>query len=166
MKYPKVSKRLVKIPASPIRKLVSYAEQAIKKGIKVLYFNIGDPDIETPDVMLQVLKDWDKKTITYSRSHGEPHLLAALKKYYNNLGYSFINTRHLLVTLGGSEAISMAFLATTEVGDEILTFEPFYTNYNSYAAANGIKIVPVRTSSVDGFHFPAIKEIEKKLSQK
>ena len=161
-----VSKRLLAIPASPIRKLVSYAEQAIKKGIKVLYFNIGDPDIETPDVMLQVLKNWDKKTITYSRSHGEPHLLAALKKYYNNLGYSFINTRHLLVTLGGSEAISMAFLATTEVGDEILTFEPFYTNYNSYAAVNGIKIVPVRTLAKDGFHLPQAKEFEKKISKK
>ncbi|OGK21085.1 hypothetical protein A3C98_03120 [Candidatus Roizmanbacteria bacterium RIFCSPHIGHO2_02_FULL_37_15] len=161
-----VSKRLLAIPASPIRKLVSYAEQAIKKGIKVLYFNIGDPDIETPDVMLQVLKNWDKKTITYSRSHGEPALLEALKKYYNNLGYSFINTRHLLVTLGGSEAISMAFLATTEVGDEILTFEPFYTNYNSYAAVNGIKIVPVRTLAKDGFHLPQAKEFEKKISKK
>src|SRR3989344_305433 len=161
-----VSRRLLAIPASPIRKLVSYAEQAIKKGIKVLYFNIGDPDIETPDVMLQVLKNWDKKTITYSRSHGEPALLEALKKYYNNLGYSFINTRHLLVTLGGSEAISMAFLATTEVGDEILTFEPFYTNYNSYAAVNGVKIVPVKTSAKDGFHFPPQQVIEKKISSK
>ena len=166
MTLPKVSKRLHQIPASPIRKLVSYAEQAIKKGIKVLYFNIGDPDIETPDVMLNVLRNWNKKTITYARSHGEPALLEALKSYYQNLGYPFIDTSHLVVTLGGSEAISMAFLATTEVGDEILTFEPFYTNYSSYAAANGTKIVPVRTASSDGFHLPSLKEIEKKLSKK
>ena len=117
-----VSKRFLKIPASPIRKLVPLASDAIKKGVKVLYFNIGDPDIETPDIMLQELKNWKKNPITYSRSHGEPVLLEALKKYYNRLGFPFIYVEHLLVTLGGSEAISMAFLAITEAGDEILTF--------------------------------------------
>lgn len=161
-----VSKRLLQVPASPIRKLVPYATEAIRKGIKVYYFNIGDPDIDTPEIMLEVLTNWKQKTITYSRSHGEPNLLESLKSYYNKLGYSFIDTSHLLVTLGGSEAISMAFLATTEVDDEILTFEPFYTNYNSYAAVNGIKIVPVITSAKDGFHLPAQQEIEKKISKK
>lgn len=161
-----VSKRLLSVPASPIRKLVPLAEQAIKKGIKVYYFNIGDPDIETPEVMIKTLKNWDKKVITYSRSPGEPILLEALKKYYNRLGFPFIGLSNLLVTLGGSEAISMAFLATTEAGDEILTFEPFYTNYNSYAAVNGIKIVPVKTTAKDGFHFPKAGEIEKRLNKK
>ena len=109
--------------------------------------------------MLSVLRNWNKKTITYSRSQGEPVLLEGLQKYYHKLGYSFIDIQDLQVTVGGSEAISMAFLATTEVGDEILTFEPFYTNYSSYAAVNGIKIVAVRTSAKDGFHLPPIKEI-------
>ena len=131
MPFPSVSKRLLQIPASPIRKLVPYGLAAKKKGVKVYYFNIGDPDIDTPDVMLSVLRNWNKKTITYSRSQGEPVLLEGLQKYYHKLGYSFIDIQDLQVTVGGSEAISMAFLATTEVGDEILTFEPFYTNYSS-----------------------------------
>ncbi|OGK09820.1 aspartate aminotransferase [Candidatus Roizmanbacteria bacterium RIFCSPHIGHO2_01_FULL_35_10] len=161
-----VSSRLLQIPESPIRKLVPYATEAIRKGIKVYYFNIGDPDIDTPEIMLEVLTNWKQKTITYSRSHGEPNLLESLKNYYNKLGHTFINIDHLLVTLGGSEAISMAFLATTELGDEIITFEPFYTNYNSYAAVNGIKIVPVRTFAKDGFHLPSRQEIEKKINKK
>ena len=162
----KVSRRLLNIPASPIRYLVPYAEQAIKRGINVFYFNIGDPDIETPEEMLNVLKEWHKNPITYSRSHGEPSLLKALKEYYNRLGFEFMDLNHLLVTLGGSEAISMAFLGVTETGDEILTFEPFYTNYNSYAAVNGVKIVPVKTSAENGFHLPAQQVIEKKLNKK
>src|SRR3989344_7615294 len=138
-----VSSRLLQIPESPIRKLVPYATDAIRRGIKVYYFNIGDPDIDTPEIMLDVLTSWRQSTITYSRSHGEPNLLESLKAYYHKLGHATIDIDNLVVTLGGSEAISMAFLATTEIGDEILTFEPFYTNYNSYAAVNGIKIVPV-----------------------
>lgn len=161
-----VSKRLLQIPASPIRKLVPYATDAIRKGIKVYYFNIGDPDIETPEIMLEVLTSWNKKTITYSRSHGDEKLLESLKKYYHKLGHTYIDLNHLLVTLGGSEAISMAFLATTELNDEILTFEPFYTNYNSYAAVNGVKIVAVKTTAKDGFHLPALQVIEKKISKK
>ncbi|OGK15128.1 aspartate aminotransferase [Candidatus Roizmanbacteria bacterium RIFCSPHIGHO2_01_FULL_39_12c] len=161
-----LSKRFLQIPESPIRKLVPLAASAINKGVKVLYFNIGDPDIETPGVMLKVLHKWRKNPIAYSRSHGEPELLAALKKYYHRLGFPFIEEGHLLVTLGGSEAISMATLAVTEYGDEILTFEPFYTNYNSYAAVNGIKIIPVKTQARNGFHLPPANVIEKKISKK
>ena len=117
MPFPSVSKRLLQIPASPIRKLVPYGLAAKKKGVKVYYFNIGDPDIDTPDVMLSVLRNWNKKTITYSRSQGEPVLLEGLQKYYHKLGYSFIDVQDLQVTVGGSEAISMVFLATTSVED-------------------------------------------------
>lgn len=166
MPKPSVSKRLLDIPASPIRKLVPYANAAKKRGVKVYHLNIGDPDIETPDVMLDVLKDWNKKTISYSQSHGEPVLLEALKKYYHTLGYTFIDTSHLQVTLGGSEAISMAIFATTEVGDEVLVFEPLYANYNSYAAANDVTFVPVLTYTKDGFHLLQSKEIEKKITKK
>ncbi|MBI2641162.1 pyridoxal phosphate-dependent aminotransferase [Candidatus Roizmanbacteria bacterium] len=161
-----VSKRLLQIPASPIRKLVPFAMAAKKRGIKVYHLNIGDPDIETPEVMLKILKKWSQNPISYSQSQGEPIFLEALKTYYNQLGFSFIETSHLQVTVGGSEAISMALLAVTEARDEIISFEPFYTNYNSYAAVNGIKIVPVLTKPGDGFHLPSVKEIEKKISRK
>lgn len=166
MRSLKTSGRLLNIPASPIRKLAPFANIAKKKGVKVYHLNIGDPDIETPRVMLNVLNNWDKPTISYSQSQGEPVFLESLKFYYQHLGFTFIKTKHLQVTTGGSEAISMALFATTEVGNEVISFEPLYTNYNSYAAVNDIKIVSVQTEAKHGFHLPAEKEIEKKITEK
>lgn len=166
MKNTKVSSRLLEVPASPIRKLVPFAVETKKKGTKVYHLNIGDPDIKTPEVMVNVLKKWSANPIPYGQSQGEPNFLESLVTYYNKLGYSFIKTNHIQVTTGGSEAISMAFFAVCQPGEEVIAFEPFYTNYNSYAAINGVKITPVLTKGETGFHLPERKEIEKKINKK
>lgn len=160
------SKRLMSVPASPIRKLVPYAAAAKKAGVKVYHFNIGDPDIKTPEVMLQVLRDWKRNPIGYSQSQGEPSLLESLLTYYHGLGATFLSTANLQVTLGGSEAISWALFAVADPGEEILVFEPFYANYNTYAAVNGVKLVPIQTNLADGFHLPPAKMIEEKITKK
>jgi aspartate aminotransferase len=166
MKTIKVSSRFSKVPASPIRKLVPYAIEAKKQGVKVLHLNIGDPDIKTPNVMVNVLKKWSGNPIPYAQSQGELKFLDSLTSYYHKLGFKFIKAANIQVTTGGSEAISMAFFATCEAGDEIIVFEPFYTNYNSYAAVNQIKLVPVRTYGENGFHLPDKKTIEEKITKK
>jgi len=166
MKTIKVSNRLLKVPASPIRKLVPYAQETKRQGVKVLHLNIGDPDIKTPKVMVDVLKGWSENPIPYGQSQGELKFLDSLVFYYDKIGYSFIDEKDILVTTGGSEAISMAFFATCEVGDEVIVFEPFYTNYNSYAAVTNIKLVPVRTYGENGFHLPKRRLIEEKITKK
>ncbi|OGK53113.1 aspartate aminotransferase [Candidatus Roizmanbacteria bacterium RIFCSPLOWO2_01_FULL_44_13] len=162
----KVSKRLFNVPASPIRKLVPYAVAAKKRGIKVYHLNIGDPDIKTPTVMLKVLKSWSRNPVGYSQSQGEPEFIDSLVYYYHKVGAKFIKPEDVQVTTGGSEAIAMAFFAVCEPGEEIVVFEPFYTNYNSYAAVTGVKLVPVKTKGETGFHLPPAKEIEKKVTKK
>jgi len=112
--------------------------------------------------MIDVLKNWNINPIPYGRSHGNPKLLNSLVSYYHSLGGGFIHEENMLVTSGGSEAISMALFSVTELGDEIIVFEPFYTNYNSYAATNGVKLIPVLTKGESGFHLPVRDEIEKK----
>lgn len=159
----KISGRLQAVPASPIRKLVPFAEIAKKQGVKVYHFNIGDPDIETPRVMLNVLRTWKRNPIGYANSHGEAGLLHALVTYYHRLGFSFLKTEDIQVTVGGSEAISWALFAVCNPGDEVIVFEPFYTNYNSYAIVHGVHLVPVLTTAENGFHLPDVnKFITKK----
>lgn len=145
------SKRLAAVPASPIRKLVPYAAVAKKAGVKVYHLNIGDPDIETPKVMIDVLRNWHENPIRYGQSQGEPAFLEALLSYYHDLGFAFLNIDNLQTTSGGSEAIAMAMFAVADAGEEILTFEPLYTNYNSYAAINGVRLVSVATTSKPDF---------------
>lgn len=166
MKVTSVSKRLVSVPASPIRKLVPYAMEAKRQGIKVYHLNIGDPDIKTPEVMIDVLKKWSDNPIRYGQSQGEVKFIEALVDYYNRLGYGFIDGKNVQVTTGGSEAISMALFAVCQPGEEVITFEPYYANYNSYAAINGVKIVPVLTKGETGFHFPDRQIIEGKITKK
>ncbi|MFA6533224.1 MAG: pyridoxal phosphate-dependent aminotransferase [Patescibacteria group bacterium] len=166
MKNTKVSSRLLEVPASPIRKLVPFATEAKKKGVKVYHLNIGDPDIKTPEVMINVLKNWSTNPIAYGQSQGQPKFLESLAGYYNKLGYSFVKTNHIQVTTGGSEAISMALFAVCAPGEEVITFEPYYANYNSYSTINGVNIVPVLTKGETGFHIPERKEIEKKITKK
>lgn len=161
-----ISKRLQSVPASPIRKLVPYAKVAKKEGVYVYHLNIGDPDVLTPNVMIDVLQKWQKNPVGYAHSQGEAPLLSSLRTYYHGLGFSFLETSDIQVTMGGSEAISWAIFATCEVGDEILVFEPFYTNYNSYAIVHGVTLVPVLTTAVNGFHLPPLDEIEKKITKK
>lgn len=161
-----ISKRLLQVPPSPIRKLVPYAAKAKREGVKVYHLNIGDPDIKTPDVMIEVLKHWNRNPIGYSNSQGEAEFLEALKWYYHKIGFPFIETKNIQVTVGGSEAISWALFACCNPGDEVIVFEPFYANYNSYAVFNGVSLVPVQTTIDDGFHLPKKEEIEKKITSK
>lgn len=161
-----VSQRLTHVPASPIRKLVPLATAAKKQGVTVYHLNIGDPDIETPAAMMNVLKNWKINPIGYSQSQGEPVFLESLEWYYHKLGYSFIDTSNIQVTSGGSEGISMALFATCAPGDEVIVFEPFYANYNTYVIVNGVKLVPIRTSIKDGFHLPPRSVIEKEITRR
>lgn len=159
-----MSNRLNNVPASPIRKLVPFAQAAKKDGVKVYHLNIGDPDIETPKVMMDVLSNWTLNPIGYSLSQGEPAFLESLKSYYHGLGATFLDLSHIQVTSGGSEAISMALFAICEPGDEVIVFEPFYANYNTYAVVNGVKLVPILTSIADGFHLPDKKTIASHIT--
>lgn len=161
-----VSTRLLNVPASPIRKLVPFSQAAKKEGVKVYHLNIGDPDIETPKPMMDVLKNWTINPIGYSLSQGEPAFLESLKAYYHSIGANFVDFSNLQVTSGGSEAISMALFAICEPGDEVIVFEPFYANYNTYAVVNGVTLVPIRTSISDGFHLPKQDTIEKQVTKK
>ena len=162
----KISSRLHKVLASPIRKLIPYANEAKRQGIKVYHLNIGDPDVKTPEVMINVLKKWTTNPIPYDQSHGNPNFLKSLVNYYNKLGYPFINKNCVQVTTGGSEAISMIFFAICQPEEEIIIFEPYYTNYNSYAVINGVKLVSVLTKEETNFHLPERKEIEKRINKK
>lgn len=159
-----ISSRLQQVPPSPIRKLVPLATAAKREGVKVYHLNIGDPDIKTPPVMLNVLRHWQRNPISYGQSQGEPDFLEALKTYYHRLGFKFLGIPNLQATSGGSEAISMAMFAVAGPGAEILTFEPLYTNYNSYAAISGIKLVAIATDIRNGFHLPPASQIEKKIT--
>ena len=161
-----VSKRLTLVPSSPIRKLVPYAQAAKKAGAHVYHLNIGDPDIKTPQVMLDVLTNWNRNPIGYDQSQGNPEFIDAMKSYYHKLGFTFLENNHIQVTTGGSEAISMAMFAVANAGDEILTFEPLYTNYNSYAVVTGVTLKAIGTTSDTGFHLPTREVIEKSITPK
>lgn len=155
----------LKIPSSPIRKLVPFANVAKKNNIKIYHLNIGDPDIETPQVMIKAINNWSRNPIAYSDSQGQKELLDSLCFYYNHLGFK-ISQDHLQVTFGGSEGIFWAMLTIANPGDEILVFEPFYANYNSFAIMCHVNLIPIKTSIKNGFHLPDRHEIEKKITSK
>jgi aspartate aminotransferase len=140
--------------------------EAKRQGIKVLHLNIGDPDIKTPEVMINVLNKWSENPIRYGQSQGEIKFIDALVGYYNKLGFEFIDRKNIQITTGGSEAISMALFSVCQFGEEVIIFEPYYANYNSYAAINGVKIVPVLTKGETGFHLPDRQVIEEKITKK
>lgn len=162
----KTSQRIQYLPISAVRKLAPYAYQAKKEGVKVYHLNIGDPDIKTPKLMLNVLRNWNINTVSYAQSSGELGLIQALKKYYQRLGFKKIKEGNIVVTVGGSEAVMMSFLTTCDSGDEILVFEPFYSNYASFAHLCNVKLVAVPTSIEDGFHLPNKKKIEERITGK
>lgn len=166
MKNYYLSTRLSRVPASPIRKLVPYAQQAKKEGVHVYHLNIGDPDIKTPQVMIDVLRKWDTNPIGYDFSQGNPAFIKSLLWYYHRLGYTFLHQENIQVTTGGSEAIAMALFAVCNPGDEAIVFEPFYANYNSYAVVHGVTLTPILTKLSDGFHLPDEKIIEQKITKK
>ncbi|MCB9015370.1 MAG: pyridoxal phosphate-dependent aminotransferase [Lentimicrobiaceae bacterium] len=160
---PKISDRGCQMPASPIRKLVPFAEAAKKKGIKVYHLNIGQPDIQTPDVALQAIRNFDLKVIEYSHSAGNESYRKKLAKYYQGIGIN-VNQDEIIITTGGSEAISFAFKVCMNPGDEVIIPEPFYTNYNAFALAAGVKVVPITSNIHNGFALPAISEFEKSIT--
>ena len=153
------------MPASPIRKLVPYSEEAKRKGRKVYHLNIGQPDIPTPEVALNALRNIDLKVIEYSHSAGNESYRRKLAVYYQKIGINIDHTE-MLITTGGSEAILFAFMSCVNPGEEVITPEPFYANYNGFATSAGIKIVPVTSFIGEDFALPPIEEIEKKISSK
>lgn len=160
---PKISVKGSAMPASPIRKLVPYAETAKKKGIKVYHLNIGQPDIKTPEIALEAVKNADIKVLEYSRSEGSEQYRTKLANYYQK-HHIQVSAQDIIVTTGGSEALLFAIGSTTDVGDEIIVPEPFYANYNGFATASGVKIVPLVSNIDTGFALPPIEDFEKLIT--
>lgn len=160
-----ISQRGHSMPASPIRKLVPYAETAKKKGIKVYHLNIGQPDIETPKLVLDAVRNSDFKILEYSHSAGNESYRKKLTGYYRSVGID-VNAQQIIITTGGSEAILFGFLACLNPGDEVIIPEPFYANYNGFAVAAGVVVVPVTSSIETGFALPPMEELEKKITER
>jgi aspartate aminotransferase len=162
---PQISQKGIEMPLSPIRKLVPYAEIAKAKGHTVYHLNIGQPDIPTPQVAMDAVRNCTEKVIEYSHSAGNETYRRKLAKFYQDLDIN-VDYTNILITTGGSEAITLAFLATLNPGDEVIIPEPFYANYVSFAKIAGVTVVPV-TSSIDtDFALPPIEEIEKIITPK
>lgn len=162
---PKIAQKAIDMPASPIRKLVPYAEKAKKSGKTVYHLNIGQPDIETPQVALDAIHNFDHKVIEYSHSAGFESYRVKLAETYQKGGLP-VNTEDILITTGGSEALIFGFMATCNPGDEVIIPEPFYANYNGFAVTAGINVVPVTSSIESGFALPPVAEIEAKITAK
>ncbi|MGO1243400.1 MAG: pyridoxal phosphate-dependent aminotransferase [Sphingobacterium sp.] len=162
---PKISERGVAMPASPIRKLTPFADKAKEDGKKIYHLNIGQPDIETPETMLNALKNIDFKVWAYTPSEGTASYRNKLTEYYNKLNYN-IDPENILVTNGGSEAITIAMQACMNPGDEIIIPEPFYANYNGFACSADVVVKPIISSIETGFALPAISEFEKLITSK
>lgn len=162
---PKIAQKAIDMPASPIRKLVPYAEKAKKVGKTVYHLNIGQPDIETPQVALEAIHNFDHKVIEYSHSAGFESYRVKLAETYQKGGLP-VNTEDILITTGGSEALIFGFMATCNPGDEIIIPEPFYANYNGFAVTAGINVVPVTSYIESGFALPPVAEIEAKITPK
>jgi aspartate aminotransferase len=162
---PIISEKAILMPASPIRKLVPYSEKAKTKGTTVYHLNIGQPDIETPEVALNAVKNLDRKVIEYSHSAGFESYRNALSAYYIKNGIR-VSPEDIIITTGGSEALIFGFMTTCNPGDEVIIPEPFYANYNGFAVTAGINVVPVTATIESGFALPPITEIEKKITSK
>jgi len=153
------------MPASPIRRLVPYAEAAKKKGRKVYHLNIGQPDIKTPEVALDAVKNMKETVIEYSHSAGNLSYREGLAKYYKSVDID-VTPEEIMITTGGSEAITFAFLSTLNPGDEIIIPEPFYANYNGFAVSAGVVVKPITSSIDNDFALPPVEEFEKLITPK
>ncbi|WP_121924510.1 pyridoxal phosphate-dependent aminotransferase [Flavobacterium weaverense] len=162
---PKISNKGKLMPESPIRKLVPYSEIAKKKGHKVYHLNIGQPDIKTPEVAMEAVKNIDLTILEYSHSAGNESYRKKLAAYYTNQGIP-VNIEDIIVTTGGSEALMFAMGSTMDQGDEIIIPEPFYANYNGFSTASGVNVIPVISTIDTGFALPAIADFEKLISAK
>ena len=158
-----ISNRGRSMPSSPIRKLVPFAEAAKKRGTKVFHLNIGQPDIETPPEIIDAVRNIDFKVLEYSHSAGNESYRKKLTKYYKSVGIE-VTSDEIIITTGGSEAILFGFMSCLDPGDEIIIPEPFYANYNGFAVAAGVNVIPI-TSTIDtGFALPPIDDFEKAIT--
>jgi aspartate aminotransferase len=160
---PHISSKAVAMPASPIRKLVPFAEAAKKKGRKVYHLNIGQPDIETPEVVRNKMKELDLKVVEYSNSDGIAAYLQGLTTYYASKSID-LTPEQIMVTTGGSEALVFAFMTCFNPGDEVIIPEPFYANYNGFAVMAGVTVIPVMSSIETGFALPPIDAFEQLIT--
>jgi len=162
---PQISDKGRLMPESPIRKLVPYAEAARAAGRTVYPLNIGQPDIKTPEVAMEAIRNCTEKVIEYSHSAGNISYRKKLAKYYQNIGIN-VDENEMLITTGGSEAITFALMSCMNPGDEILIPEPFYANYNGFAVAAGVVVKPITSSIENDFALPSIEEFEKLMTPK
>lgn len=160
---PSISNKGRSMPASPIRKLVPYAEEAKRKGRKVYHLNIGQPDIPTPEVALNAIRNINLKVVEYSHSAGIETYRRKLAKYYQKIGIN-IDYTQLMITTGGSEAILFGLMACFDPGDEVIIPEPFYANYNGFAVEAGVKVKPITSTIETGFALPPVEDFEKLMT--
>lgn len=162
---PAISTRGEAMPASPIRKLVPYAEKAVSNGTTVFYLNIGQPDIATPKQYFDAIKNADIDVLAYSHSAGNESYRRKLASYYQSIGVN-ITHNDLMVTVGGSEAIVFAMMSCFNPGDEVIIPEPFYANYNGFATMAGVVVKPITASIENGFALPPVEEFSKLITPK
>ena len=162
---PQISAKGNAMPQSPIRKLVPFAEAAKKRGTTVYHLNIGQPDIKTPKIALDAIKNNNIEVLAYSRSEGSEEYRTKIANYYSKHNVA-VNHNDIIVTTGGSEALLFTFGSIMDAGDEVIIPEPFYANYNGFSTASGVNVVPVMSSIDDGFALPPIEEFEKLISPK
>lgn len=160
-----LSRKADKMPASPIRKLVPYAEEAKKRGVKVYHLNIGQPDIDSPKEALDAVRNLKETYIPYPHSAGIESYRKGLAKYYQNININ-VNENEINITTGGSESLQIALAVTCNPEDEVIVIEPFYTNYNSFAVQNDIVLKPFSTKIEDGFALPSVDEFRKVITPK
>lgn len=162
---PKISSKGQAMPESPIRKLVPFAEAAVKQGKKIYQLNIGQPDIKTPSCALKAVKEADVEVLSYSHSAGFESYREKLAKYYNKTGLP-VEKEDIIITTGGSEALLFTMGSITDPGDEVIIPEPFYANYNGFATSSGVTIKPIKASIENNFALPPVEEFEKLISDK
>ena len=162
---PTVSRKGEAMPSSPIRKLVPFAENAERAGKKVFYLNIGQPDIHTPEVAQRAIKEADITVLAYSHSAGFGSLRAGLSEYYHSKNLR-VTSEEIIVTTGGSEALLFTFGSAMDEGDEVIIPEPFYANYNGFATASGVKVIPVESNIENGFALPPVSAFEAAITPK
>jgi aspartate aminotransferase len=162
---PSISKKGIQLPASPIRKLVPFAEKAKAQGVKIYHLNIGQPDIQTPDVALQAIKNTGLKVIEYSHSAGNESYRRKLAGYYSKNGIT-VDHNQIMITTGGSEALLFGIMTCLDPGDEIIVPEPFYANYLSFAQTAGAVVVPVKSTIDEGFALPPVESFEQLITPK
>lgn len=159
----KLSNRVEEMQFSPIRKFNPMAQKAKDAGKKVYHLNIGQPDVETPEVFMEAIRNFDQKVIAYAESGGLPILQDAIIDYFKTYNMNY-DRDDIIITTGGSEALTMAFLTMINEGDEVLIPEPFYTNYHTFATAAGGKVVPITTTAEDGYHYAKKEQIEAAIT--